>query len=140
MANEPAGGHPAFSIPLSHSALSRRALMRGAVAATGAVTVPSLLAACSSKSGGSTDSKSITLGSNYSDAVPKKALADAAAPVLVVTDQPSRLAERLTAHVRSALIVSGEQSDEGLDAALLLCAALGSGPPLSFGEVVGSLA
>jgi multiple sugar transport system substrate-binding protein len=54
--------------------------MRGAIAASGAVALPSLLAACSdNKSGGSTDKKPVTLGSNYSDAVPKKALADAGA-------------------------------------------------------------
>jgi len=55
--------------------------MRGAVAATGAVTVPSLLAACSDDcgSGGSGAKKSVTVGSNYSDAVPKKALAEAVA-------------------------------------------------------------
>ncbi|MBD0743831.1 ABC transporter substrate-binding protein [Streptomyces sp. CBMA152] len=55
--------------------MSRRSLLRGAAIGAGAVTLPSLLAACSSGPGG--DSKTIRMGSNSSDAVPKKAFADA---------------------------------------------------------------
>ena len=55
--------------------MSRRNLLRGAAVGAGAVTLPALLAGCSSGPGG--DSKTIRLGSNSSDAVPKKAFADA---------------------------------------------------------------
>src|SRR5262245_17152046 len=58
-------------------------------------------------------------------------LAGSRAPVLVVSDQAIRLARSLSQRGRSAVIVSGEPSDEGLDAALRLCAALGSDGPLS---------
>ncbi|MGW3245743.1 ABC transporter substrate-binding protein [Streptomyces sp. NPDC001070] len=53
--------------------LSRRTLLRGAALGAGAVALPSLLAACG---GGPGDSGAITLGSNASDAVPRKAYAD----------------------------------------------------------------
>ncbi|EDY52734.1 extracellular solute-binding protein family 1 [Streptomyces clavuligerus] len=55
--------------------MSRRGLLRGAVAGTGAVALPSLLTACGGGPGG--DGKTVTLGSNSSDPVPKKAFADA---------------------------------------------------------------
>ncbi|MFE7131796.1 ABC transporter substrate-binding protein [Streptomyces sp. NPDC057638] len=55
--------------------MSRRGVLRGAALGAGAVTLPSLLAACSSGPGG--DGRTITLGSNSSDAVPKRAFADA---------------------------------------------------------------
>ncbi|MFB7742803.1 ABC transporter substrate-binding protein [Streptomyces sp. NPDC001251] len=55
--------------------MSRRNLLRGAAMGAGAVALPSLLAACGSGPGG--DAKTIRLGSNSSDAVPKKAFADA---------------------------------------------------------------
>ncbi|MFI1963456.1 ABC transporter substrate-binding protein [Streptomyces pathocidini] len=55
--------------------LSRRSLLRGAAIGAGAVTLPSLLTACGSGPGG--DGKTVTLGSNASDAVPKKAYAQA---------------------------------------------------------------
>ncbi|MFF9348998.1 ABC transporter substrate-binding protein [Streptomyces sp. NPDC014734] len=55
--------------------MSRRNVLRGAVAGAGAVTLPSVLAACGSGSGG--DGKTITMGSNSSDPVPKKAFAHA---------------------------------------------------------------
>lgn len=55
--------------------MSRRNLLRGAAAGAGAVALPSLLAACGGGPGG--DGKTITLGSNSSDPVPKKAFADA---------------------------------------------------------------
>ncbi|MFF2847850.1 ABC transporter substrate-binding protein [Streptomyces sp. NPDC058001] len=55
--------------------MSRRNLLRGAAVGAGAVTLPALLTACGSGPGG--DSKTVTVGSNASDAVPKKAFADA---------------------------------------------------------------
>lgn len=51
--------------------MSRRTLLRGAALGAGAVALPSLLTACSSGPNG------ITMGSNASDAVPKKAFAEA---------------------------------------------------------------
>ncbi|MFE0628212.1 ABC transporter substrate-binding protein [Streptomyces sp. NPDC058864] len=53
--------------------MSRRTLLRGAALGAGAVTLPSLLAACGGGPGGG---GAITLGSNASDAVPRKAYAD----------------------------------------------------------------
>ena len=53
--------------------LSRRGLLRTSVAAAGAVTLPGLLAACSKPGDGDT----VSVGSNASDAVPKKAYAAA---------------------------------------------------------------
>src|SRR5438445_777089 len=63
--------------PLSGlSGLSRRSMLRGAVVGAGALAVPAALAGCgSSSSSSSTKSKSLTFGSNYSDDVPKKAMA-----------------------------------------------------------------
>lgn len=58
---------------------SRRALLRGGLLAAGALAVPSTLAGCGSGSGSATKSKTITFGSNGSDAVPKKAYADTVA-------------------------------------------------------------
>ncbi|MFJ6567557.1 ABC transporter substrate-binding protein [Streptomyces sp. NPDC091292] len=55
--------------------MSRRNLLRGAAVGAGAVTLPALLTACGGGPGG--DSKTVTVGSNASDAVPKKAFADA---------------------------------------------------------------
>jgi multiple sugar transport system substrate-binding protein len=56
------------------STVSRRSLLRGAALGAGAIAVPGLLAAC----GGSSDSggKTVTFGSNYSDAIPKAGLAN----------------------------------------------------------------
>jgi multiple sugar transport system substrate-binding protein len=58
--------------------LSRRSLLRGAMLGAGALAVPAALAGCSSgaPSTGSGDTKTLTFGSNYSDAVPKKAFGD----------------------------------------------------------------
>src|SRR5581483_1220289 len=62
--------------------LSRRSLLRGAALGASAFAVPAALAACgsSSKSGSGgtsgTTNKTVIFGSNYSDAVPKKAVAD----------------------------------------------------------------
>ncbi|MEU2791272.1 ABC transporter substrate-binding protein [Streptomyces sp. NPDC007100] len=53
-------------------AVSRRSLLRGAAAGAGAVAAPALLAACGGGPGGG-----VTVGSNASDAVPKKAYAEA---------------------------------------------------------------
>ncbi len=55
--------------------MSRRNLLRGAAAGAGAIALPSLLAACGGGPGG--DGKTVTMGSNSSDPVPKKAFADA---------------------------------------------------------------
>ncbi|MER7049046.1 ABC transporter substrate-binding protein [Streptomyces jumonjinensis] len=55
--------------------MSRRSLMRGAVAGAGAIALPALLTACGGGPGG--DGKTVTLGSNASDPMPKKAFADA---------------------------------------------------------------
>lgn len=55
--------------------MSRRNLLRGAAVGAGAITLPSLLTACSSGPGG--DGKTIHMGSNSSDPIPKKAFADA---------------------------------------------------------------
>jgi multiple sugar transport system substrate-binding protein len=64
---------------------SRRSLLRGAVLGASAFAVPAALAACgssdkNSNSGNGTADKNVTFGSNYSDDVPKKALADVLAP------------------------------------------------------------
>ncbi|MEO3762448.1 ABC transporter substrate-binding protein [Streptomyces sp. B8F3] len=55
--------------------MTRRSLLRGAALGAGAVTLPTLLAACGSGPGG--DGKTVTLGSNASDEVPRKAFQDA---------------------------------------------------------------
>lgn len=55
--------------------MSRRTLLRGAAVGAGAVTLPALLTACGGGPGG--DGKTINLGSNASDPIPKKAFADA---------------------------------------------------------------
>lgn len=52
--------------------MPRRSLLRGVAAGAGAVALPSLLTACGDGSG-----DGVTLGSNASDAVPKRAYADA---------------------------------------------------------------
>ncbi|GAA1502409.1 ABC transporter substrate-binding protein [Streptomyces synnematoformans] len=54
--------------------MSRRSLLRGAALGAGAVTLPALLAACGSGPGG--DGNTVTMGSNASDDVPRKALQD----------------------------------------------------------------
>src|SRR3954470_19779398 len=78
MAHYLAGQSPA---PDTVGNLSRRAMLRGSAVAAGAITLPSILAACG---GGSTDSsggssggtggKTVTFGSNYSDPTPKSAM------------------------------------------------------------------
>lgn len=54
--------------------MSRRGLLRTTAAAAGAVTLPALLAACGKGPG---DGKTVSVGSNASDAVPKKAYGNA---------------------------------------------------------------
>jgi len=61
------------------SQLSRRGMLKGALGVGAALSVPGLLAACSSSSSPSTGGSAtgtVTIGSNASDAVPKKAYAD----------------------------------------------------------------
>lgn len=55
--------------------MSRRKLLRGAALGVGAVTLPALLSACGSGPGG--DKNEVSVGSNASDPVPKKAFAAA---------------------------------------------------------------
>ena len=55
--------------------MSRRSFLRGSALAAGAVTLPALLSGCGAGPGG--DKKEVTVGSNASDAVPKKAYAAA---------------------------------------------------------------
>lgn len=55
--------------------MSRRGLLRGAAMGAGALTLPALLTACGDGPGG--DKKTVTVGSNSSDEVPKKAFAAA---------------------------------------------------------------
>ncbi|NGO06185.1 carbohydrate ABC transporter substrate-binding protein [Streptomyces sp. HC44] len=55
--------------------MSRRNLLRGVAAGAGAVTLPALLSACGEGPGG--DGNTVTMGSNASDPVPKKAYAAA---------------------------------------------------------------
>ncbi|GHE74267.1 hypothetical protein GCM10018785_48080 [Streptomyces longispororuber] len=62
-ASRSVGGHP----------LSRRGVLRGTALGAGAVTLPALLAACGRGPGG--DRNHVTVGSNASDAVPRKAFA-----------------------------------------------------------------
>ena len=67
------------------SAPSRRNFLKGAAGAGAALTLPALLAACGGSSAGSSGgggggggkaTGTVSVGSNYSDAVPKKAFAD----------------------------------------------------------------
>jgi multiple sugar transport system substrate-binding protein len=65
------------------SAVSRRAMLRTAALGATAFAVPAALAGCGndkSPSTGGTVDKNVSFGSNYSDDVPKKALADTLAP------------------------------------------------------------
>src|SRR5262249_9206576 len=90
MAHYRAGQSPAPSSPAPSSPapstvgnVSRRTMLRGSLCgsalAAGAITLPSVLAACgsSSKSTSSSDTggKTVTFGSNYSDATPRAAMA-----------------------------------------------------------------
>src|SRR5262245_38635566 len=60
------------------AALSRRTILRGTALGAGALAIPGALAACGSSNkntntGGGTGGKTVTFGSNASDAVPKAA-------------------------------------------------------------------
>jgi multiple sugar transport system substrate-binding protein len=58
--------------------VSRRSLLRGTVLGAGALAIPGALAACGDDSDGGSSSgasKSVTFGSNYSDAIPKSGIA-----------------------------------------------------------------
>ena len=75
--------HSPSARPFGRPALTRRTMLRGAVLGAGAFAVPAALAGCGSDSqspGGGTVDKNVSFGSNYSDEVPKKALADTLAP------------------------------------------------------------
>ncbi|GAA4250816.1 ABC transporter substrate-binding protein [Dactylosporangium darangshiense] len=54
---------------------SRRAVLGGALAGFGGVAASSLLAACGDSGGGGSATSEVTFGSNYSDSVPKAAMA-----------------------------------------------------------------
>jgi multiple sugar transport system substrate-binding protein len=76
MAHYRAGQSPA---PSTVGNLSRRAMLRGSALAAGAVTLPSLLAACGSSSSNSSSTsgsggKTVTFGSNHSDPTDKAAM------------------------------------------------------------------
>ena len=62
--------------PPFESMVGRRAALKGLFATVGLAAVPGLAACGSSGSGGGGESTTVSLGSNYSDAVPKGALAD----------------------------------------------------------------
>ena len=85
MAHSPADGPSANPSTTTHhqvtARLSRRSLLRGSLLGAGAITLPSLLAACSSgpKGAGTQANGTVTLGSNASDPVPRKAYGDAIA-------------------------------------------------------------
>jgi multiple sugar transport system substrate-binding protein len=79
MAQYRAGQSP---VPSSVGNLSRRAMLRGSALAAGAVTLPSVLAACGGGSSNSSSTsgsggKTVGFGSNYSDPKPKAAIAAA---------------------------------------------------------------
>src|SRR5262245_17672832 len=87
-------------------ALSRRTLLRGAALGAGAFAVPAALVACekpSSTGGGA--NQEVTFGSNYSDAVPKQALADVLAAsgvnVKVNTVDHNTFQENLTRYLQT---------------------------------------
>ncbi len=67
--------NPAASSPGPFS-LSRRGLLRGTLLAGAAAAGVGSLAACGDESTSGAGGKTVTFGSNYSDAVPKKALQD----------------------------------------------------------------
>ena len=75
---------PTLANTFTSSSMSRRSLFKGALGAAALVGLPGFLAACGSSSpttssagaGGAAATGQVTLGSNQSDAVPKKAYAD----------------------------------------------------------------
>jgi multiple sugar transport system substrate-binding protein len=71
--------------PSAAAGVGRRVFLKGAAGSAAALSLPALLAACGGSSSGTSSSKSsssakasgtVSVGSNYSDAVPKKAFAD----------------------------------------------------------------
>ncbi|MEY9874831.1 multiple sugar transport system substrate-binding protein [Streptacidiphilus sp. MAP12-33] len=69
------GPHDHRTTPISPT---RRSVLRAAAIGAGAVTLPSVLAACASGGGaGGSGGKTVTFGSNWSDPVPKKGVAKA---------------------------------------------------------------
>jgi multiple sugar transport system substrate-binding protein len=62
--------------PPFESMLGRRAALKGLFATVGLAAVPGLAACGSSSTGGGASTGPVSLGSNYSDAVPKNALAE----------------------------------------------------------------
>src|SRR5689334_2030399 len=74
MAHYLAGQSPA---PSTVGNLSRRAMLRGSAIAAGAITLPSILAACGSKSdsggssSGGTGGKTVSFGNNHTDPADK---------------------------------------------------------------------
>jgi multiple sugar transport system substrate-binding protein len=78
---EPVTPRPPSSTTFGSRTVTRRQVLAGMAGVAGLAATPSLLAACSSGPGasGGAAGGSTTLGSNYSDAVPKKALEEAVA-------------------------------------------------------------
>ena len=64
---------------LDRTAYSRRSLLKGGLAALALGSSADLLAACGGSGGSGSSSKTVTIGSNYSDAGVKKAFASVAA-------------------------------------------------------------
>src|SRR4051812_7029352 len=63
------------ALGVGSAAPTRRNVLKGAMAATAALGLGSSLTACSS-GGGSGSDRPVTFGSNFSDAVPKNAMAE----------------------------------------------------------------
>ncbi len=58
---------------------TRRNVLRGLAIGAGALAIPAAVAACGAKPSSTSGSNTVTFGSNYSDEVPKKALAESLA-------------------------------------------------------------
>ncbi|HZN76366.1 MAG TPA: ABC transporter substrate-binding protein [Micromonosporaceae bacterium] len=86
-------------------ALSRRTLLRGAALGAGAFAVPAALVACEKPTSTGGGANEVTFGSNYSDAVPKQALADVLAAsgvnVKVNTVDHNTFQENLTRYLQT---------------------------------------
>ncbi|KAA2252123.1 carbohydrate ABC transporter substrate-binding protein [Solihabitans fulvus] len=61
--------------PTAHPLLGRRAVLKGLLTAAGIAAAAPTLAACGGGGSGGSDSKTVTFGSNYSDQVPRTAIA-----------------------------------------------------------------
>ncbi|GIH13202.1 ABC transporter substrate-binding protein [Rugosimonospora africana] len=66
---------PDQPLRLASSTVSRRTVLRNTALGAGALAIPGVLAACGKDSGSSGNSKTVTFGSNYSDAIPKAGIA-----------------------------------------------------------------